>query len=174
MTGIFIKTLPIKTEYKLREKLDLKGLVVVGQYTDGSVSAITDYIVSGYNALKIGEQTITIKCNSFVTQFTVNVYRNDLECKHTYVNTVTLPTPTTRGYTTHKCSTCGYSYTDCFIEYGDINRDGSVDIVDLILLKKYIAKGDTEEIINFADLDLDGLVSATDLVILKKLLIGIH
>lgn len=57
---------------------------------------------------------------------------------------------------------------------GDINRDGSVDIVDLILLKKYIAKGDTEEIINFADLDLDGLVSATDLVILKKLLIGIH
>lgn len=37
--------------------------------------------------------------------------------KHSYVDTVTLPTPTTQGYTTHKCSACGYQYIDSYTDY---------------------------------------------------------
>lgn len=37
--------------------------------------------------------------------------------KHSYVDTVTPPTPTTQGYTTHKCSACGYQYIDSYTDY---------------------------------------------------------
>ena len=35
-----------------------------------------------------------------------------VECEHSYVDTVTAPTCTEAGYTTHRCSLCGDSYTD--------------------------------------------------------------
>lgn len=40
---------------------------------------------------------------------------------HTFVDTITLPTPTTQGYTTHKCSECGYQYVDSYTDYVDDN-----------------------------------------------------
>lgn len=36
------------------------------------------------------------------------------ECVHTYINTVTQPTCTTQGYTTHTCSKCNKTYTDTY------------------------------------------------------------
>ena len=41
--------------------------------------------------------------------------------KHSYVDTVTPPTPTTQGYTTHKCSACGYQYIDSYTDYVEEN-----------------------------------------------------
>ncbi len=124
LTGISVKTLPLKTEYQLREKLDLSGLVIEGTYTDGSTSVITDYTVSGYNALKAGTQTVTVKYGDFTTQFTVNVYQNKPDCKHIYVDTVTPATPTSKGYTTHKCSICGYQYVDSYTDYTEEKTAG--------------------------------------------------
>ena len=37
-------------------------------------------------------------------------------CQHSYQDTVTAPTCTARGYTTHVCSKCGVSYTDSFTQ----------------------------------------------------------
>ena len=124
LTGISVKTLPLKTEYQLREKLDLSGLVIEGMYTDGSTSVINDYTVSGYNALKAGTQTVTVKYGDFTTQFTVNVYQNKPDCKHIYVDTVTPATPTSKGYTTHKCSICGYQYVDSYTDYTEEKTAG--------------------------------------------------
>ena len=124
LTGISVKTLPLKTEYQLREKLDLSGLVIEGTYTDGSTSVINDYTVSGYNALKAGTQTVTVKYGDFTTQFTVNVYQNKPDCKHIYVDTVTPATPTSKGYTTHKCSICGYQYVDSYTDYTEEKTAG--------------------------------------------------
>ncbi len=73
LTGISIETLPTKTSYELREKIDLTGMVVNGSYTDGSTKEITDYTVSGYNALKSGYQIITVKFGDFSDQFIVSV-----------------------------------------------------------------------------------------------------
>ena len=36
---------------------------------------------------------------------------------HTFIDTITDPTQTTQGYTTHKCSECGYSYVDSYTDY---------------------------------------------------------
>ena len=57
---------------------------------------------------------------------------------------------------------------------GDINKNGKVDVTDLIALKKRIAENRTEDIVGVADLDGDGNVNALDLVKLKKLLIGVN
>ena len=73
LTGIVVDTMPIKREYERKESLDLTGLVIKATYTDGSSVAVTDYTVSGYNALKNGIQTITVTYNDFTTTFTVAV-----------------------------------------------------------------------------------------------------
>ena len=41
--------------------------------------------------------------------------------KHSYVDIVTPPTPTAQGYTTHKCSACGYQYIDSYTDYVEEN-----------------------------------------------------
>ena len=41
--------------------------------------------------------------------------------KHTYVDTVTPPTPTSQGYTLHKCAVCGYQYMDSYTDYVEEN-----------------------------------------------------
>jgi len=73
LTGIFVDTLPAKLAYALREKLDTTGMVVKGNYTDGSSREITGYTVSGFNALKKGWQTITVTYEGFTDTFTVSV-----------------------------------------------------------------------------------------------------
>ncbi len=85
LTGIYIKTLPEKREYGLRETLDLTGMTVEGTYTDGSVKVIplSEYTVNGYNALKNGIQTITVSCGGFSDTFTVAVGQGFDECIHT-------------------------------------------------------------------------------------------
>ena len=73
VTGIYVGTMPNKTSYELREKLDITGLVIMANYTDGSTSEITGYTTSGFNALKTGRQTITVTYGDFTTTFNVTV-----------------------------------------------------------------------------------------------------
>ncbi len=73
LTGIYIDSLPDKLDYARKESLDLTGMVIKGTYTDGSKAEITDYTISGYNALKSGIQIITVAYGDFTTTFTVTV-----------------------------------------------------------------------------------------------------
>ncbi|NMB34447.1 MAG: endoglucanase [Clostridium sp.] len=57
---------------------------------------------------------------------------------------------------------------------GDINADGHVDSLDLVLLKKYILKEisslpNTEE---SADLNADGIINSLDLTLMKRYILG--
>lgn len=86
------------------------------------------------------------------------------------------------GYLRFYCDTYGdYSLHLGHLQYspessfsliaGDMNGDGSVDIMDMICLKKYFAG--TAEICNRnADVTVDGSVSAEDMAELKKFLLG--
>ena len=51
---------PNKTEYKIGDKLDLTGLVVIAHYSDGSYQEVTDYEVSGFDSAAAGEKTVTV------------------------------------------------------------------------------------------------------------------
>lgn len=56
------------------------------------------------------------------------------------------------------------------IIYGDANSDGKVSLLDLILLRKYLAKWDVEIDLEAADAKYDGKVSLLDLIQLRKYL----
>ena len=43
---------PTKTEYRIGEKLDLIGLVVIAHYSDGSYQEVTEYEVSGFDCME--------------------------------------------------------------------------------------------------------------------------
>ena len=129
VTGIFIETLPTKVQYELREKLDLTGLVVKANYTDGSVKEITDYTTSGFNALKNAAQVITITYNGFTTTFTV--YVGVVACAHSYGNWVIDKEATcTESGSRHKtCSLCGDVVTETITATGhDYSTEWIIDV----------------------------------------------
>lgn len=66
--------------------------------------------------------------------------------------------------------------TTCKYIEGDVNDDGSVDILDLVRQKKFTADtvGAVEINETVADIDNDGSVSATDLAELRKILLGVQ
>ena len=61
-------------------------------------------------------------------------------------------------------------------KFGDVNGDDSVDIIDLIKVKKHIAGAFTLTGIDFnsADLDENGDVNSIDLILLRKILLGVN
>lgn len=68
-----------KTSYLWQEKLDLTGLKVIAIYSDDSREeiSINDCEVSGFNPLKVGEQTISVKYSGLITTFKVTVSRTE-------------------------------------------------------------------------------------------------
>ncbi len=68
-----------KTSYLWKEELDLTGLKVVAVYSDDSRKEISidDCEVSGFNPLKVGEQTISVKYSGLVATFKVTVSRTE-------------------------------------------------------------------------------------------------
>jgi len=74
VTGIAVSRLPDQVEYWEGEALDVSGLVLTTQWTDGVERLIsTGYTVSGYNPAAPGEQTITVTYEKVSTTFTVTV-----------------------------------------------------------------------------------------------------
>lgn len=78
-TGIKLSSLPTKRAYLKRELLDTTGMVVQATYSDGSTVDVTaDCTVTGYNALKIGTQTVTVAYDGHTVTFTVTVYDGEI------------------------------------------------------------------------------------------------
>ena len=132
LESIEIGRLPDKLKYLHGERLDMSGAQIIGRYSDGSQKEITQYQISGYNALKTGEQTITISAEEKIASFTVEVVTQRI--------------------------------------IGDANGDGSVDIRDLVRMKKLAANDDYTQ---SADLISDNKIDSLDLAEIRKYLLGI-
>ena len=61
LTNIELDTTNAKTKYYIGEELDKTGLKLTGKYSDANDKELTDYSVSGYDSLKKGSQTLTVK-----------------------------------------------------------------------------------------------------------------
>lgn len=61
---------------------------------------------------------------------------------------------------------------DHFSIKGDVNLDNSLDIRDLVRLKKHLADDTVEVSVYMADLDGDGTIDTVDLAGLRKLLLN--
>ena len=81
LTGIVIVSGPDKTTYVQGEKLDLTGLEVHAQYSDGREAVLSEgkdgYIVTGYDPQKTGTQTITVTYLDYMASFTVEVAQQE-------------------------------------------------------------------------------------------------
>lgn len=93
------------------EEPDFTDGVIHAEYKYGSAKDInvTSDMVSGFDGTTVGSQPLTVEHCGKTLSFDVNVV-------HDYKEAVTLPTCTTRGYTTHVCSACGDSYTDKYTD----------------------------------------------------------
>ena len=75
LTGISLNTENVKKSYILGEALDLTGLVVTANYSDGNNTVVTDYVASPANGaqLNLGNNEITITYQSASAKFNVFV-----------------------------------------------------------------------------------------------------
>ena len=75
LSGMIIKTLPTKLDYKYGESLDLAGGTIEITKESGvkEIINMTPSMVSGYNSKKIGNQTLTVTYEGITQQFSVNV-----------------------------------------------------------------------------------------------------
>ena len=57
---------------------------------------------------------------------------------------------------------------------GDVNDDGSIDILDVVLMVNFILGSDTPDALEFAaaDLNSDGILNILDVVTLTNLILG--
>lgn len=74
-----VTTSEFKTTYLWQEKLDLTGLQIFAVYSDNGRIKIShkDCEITGFNSLKIGEQTITVKYKDKTATFKVTVSRTN-------------------------------------------------------------------------------------------------
>lgn len=54
------------------------------------------------------------------------------------------------------------------IKYGDVNGDGNIDMLDVLLIRKYIAKQPIALDIKIADVTCDGYVDMLDVLLIRK------
>ena len=74
VTGISVKTLPVKTEYIVGESIDTTGLILTATYSDGISQDITEgYTVSGVDSATAGTKTVTVTYEGKTTTFSVTV-----------------------------------------------------------------------------------------------------
>lgn len=73
INSITIQQFPSKMTYYQGDKLDFSDMILCGNYSDGTVSKITDYEVSGYDSNTIGKQTVIISYQGYVTSVDVTV-----------------------------------------------------------------------------------------------------
>jgi hypothetical protein len=75
LQSIAITSPPTKTVYTQGESLDLSGLAVIGNYSNGSykTETVSRSDISGYNANTIGQQTLTITLGGQTATFVVTV-----------------------------------------------------------------------------------------------------
>ena len=54
---------------------------------------------------------------------------------------------------------------------GDINNDGNIDVLDVVILVNYILNGNNSEL-DSADINNDGEVNILDIIIYKNIILG--
>jgi hypothetical protein len=81
LVSIAITSEPTTTAYVLGQPLDLTGLVVTGNYSDGSTKTeeVTAANVTGFDSDTAGTKTLTVTVKGKAAQFTVTVADADLQ-----------------------------------------------------------------------------------------------
>ena len=91
------------------------------------------HVYKGYNSVHTHSYAASVTTQPTCTQAGVRTYRCSCGASYTeainakghqYAHKTIAPTLTEKGYTTHTCSACGYSYTDSYVEPPKQSGDG--------------------------------------------------
>lgn len=99
---------------------------------------------------------------------------------HIYNDSVVSPTYGMRGYTRHTCINCDDYYDDTYtdaleIYYGDADANGSINLKDVLLIRKAVAGlevGDSYDA-DRADADASSTVALRDVLLVRKYVAGL-
>ena len=140
LTGISIKQYPRKLKYVKYDALDLEGLIVVENYDSGLEIEITDYKVTGYNALKLGKQTIKITKGEYTVTFEVVVTEKPV---YAIGDTNLDGIVSIRDVTAIQRHIAELElFSDEQLALADTNGDGEINISDATHLQMYLAEYD--------------------------------
>ena len=140
LTGISIKQYPQKLKYVKYDALDLSGLIVVENYDSGLEIEITDYKVTGYNALKLGKQTIKITKGEYTVTFEVEVTEKPV---YAIGDTNLDGIVSIRDVTAIQRHIAELElFSDEQLALADTNGDGEINISDATHLQMYLAEYD--------------------------------
>ncbi|HEX7057132.1 MAG TPA: bacterial Ig-like domain-containing protein [Bacilli bacterium] len=75
ISGLEIRQMPAKTQYFIGDRLDLAGMVVYAQYSDGSETRLLrgEYAVSPLDSASAGDKEVTVSYKGLTATFHVNV-----------------------------------------------------------------------------------------------------
>ena len=100
---------PTKTEYSIGEELDLSGMTVTAQYTNGTSAVVTDLCtVEGYDSSSEGIKTVAVTYSSQSVSFEVTVVELNVE-------SITVEPPKkTQYFTGEELDPTGMIVTSCY------------------------------------------------------------
>ena len=85
------------------------------------------------------------------------------------------PTEDADGVKTYTCSSCGETRTESIVsqpQTGDVNADGEMDLVDVVVLMKWLVSNQSEEELKSGDVNEDGSIDILDVIRLIRILSG--
>lgn len=94
---------------------------------------------------------------------------------HKYTDEIVKNFDSNMCYIKHTCSVCGYYYNDTEFYLGDVNNDGTVNVLDATVIQKYCVGKATfdDELLTIADVNGDGNVNVSDATLIQKYAVGL-
>lgn len=130
-----------------------KGTVQVKHVDQSTGEVMSEIMLSG----NIGDYYCTLPSSNYDLYYNFVGSEGDTEGVYTENNAVVV-----------------YYYTPNDVQFNDINGDGKVSIVDIVIIQKYIVSSYTltDEQIQKADINMNGKVDLTDCILIQRYLLG--
>ncbi len=142
-----------------------------------NIAYYTTSDVYTYTPTQTGQYTIKVSVQNSNNKTITKTYQYQSVDEITDSSESTIPTsvttPSSSSTAPTSAPTTESSSVDSTPKLGDVNQDGTINIMDVTCIQKYLAKLDCEFYVDYADTTGDGIISIKDATRIQKYLIGL-